>query len=128
MCPLVPDFGTIKTMFYQNMPLYIQLIELLKTEYIYVHQLPKEYKYSLGDEIVKISWKIMDSFIIAQTCGRNNEQKRSEILKINQLFDSLKLRIRFLTELKLISLKQTSYLNEQLVSIGKMVGNWQKNV
>jgi hypothetical protein len=110
------------------MPLYIQLIELLKTEYIYVHQLPKEYKYSLGDEIVKISWKIMDSFIIAQTCGRNNEQKRSEILKINQLFDSLKLRIRFLTELKLISLKQTSYLNEQLVSIGKMVGNWQKNV
>ena len=110
------------------MPLYLQLIELLKTEYIYIHDLPKEYKYSLGDDIVSITWEMTDSFIVAQTCGRDSDTKRKEVLKINQRFDSLKLRIRFLTELKLISLKQASYLNDQLVSIGKMVGSWQKNV
>lgn len=112
-------------MFYQNMPLYLQLLDLLKTEYSYVHNLEKEYKYSLGEDILKITWKSVDLFIEAQT---NHQEKRLIVQEIIHKFDCLKLRVRFLTELKQISLQQTTFINGQLVNIGKMIGSWQKNV
>ena len=112
-------------MFYQNMPLYLQLLDLLKTEYSYVHNLDKEYKYTLGEDIIKITWRLIDLFIEAQT---NNQDKRLIIREIAQQFDCLKLRIRFLTELKQLSLQQTTIVNGQWVNIGKMIGSWQKNV
>jgi len=112
-------------MFYQNMPLYLQLLDLLKTEYSYVHNLEKEYKYSLGEDILKITWKLVDLFIEAQT---NHQEKRLIVQEIIHKFDCLKLRVRFLTELKQISLQQTTFINGQLVNIGKMIGSWQKNV
>ena len=115
-------------MFYQNMPLYLQLIDLLKIEYAYIHNLEKEYKYSLGDDIIRLTWNLIDLFIEAQTNGYSIADKRNIIYEIVQKIDKLKLRIRFLTELKLISLHQSAYINELLVSIGKMIGSWQKNV
>ena len=115
-------------MFYQNMPLYLQLLELLKIEYAYVHNLPKEYKDSLGASIIDITWALIDLFIEAQTTYRNQEAKKSKINGIACKFDQLKLRVRFLSEIKLISLHQATYLNELLVDIGKMIGGWQKNV
>lgn len=115
-------------MFYQNMPLYLQLIELLKIEYAYVHNLPKEYKYSLGSDVTIITWKLIDLFIEIQTISRKAEEKRLKIEELAVEFDKLKLRIRFLSEIKLISLHQVSHLNKLLVEIGKMIGSWQKHV
>lgn len=110
------------------MPLYLQLIDLLKIEYAYIHNLQKEYKYSLGEDIIRLTWDLVDLFIETQTRGYNSAEKRKVIDGIAHKFDSLKLRIRFLTELKQISLHQTTHLNELLVGIGKMIGSWQKNV
>ena len=115
-------------MFYQNMPLYLQLIDLLKIEYAYVHNLEKEYKYSLGDDVIRTTWNLIDLFVEAQTNGYNITGKKDVIYEIAHKFDSLKLRIRFLTELKLISLHQAAHINGLLVDIGKMIGGWQKNV
>jgi hypothetical protein len=115
-------------MFYQNMPLYLQLIDLLKIEYAYIHNLQKEYKYSLGEDVIRLTWDLIDLFIEAQTNGYNCIEKKKVISEIAQKFDSLKLRVRFLTELKQISLHQTTHINELLVGIGKMIGGWQKNV
>ncbi|MFH1895989.1 MAG: hypothetical protein ABH814_00750 [bacterium] len=42
--------------------------------------------------------------------------------------DLLKLRLRFLSELNLITLKQTAFINDQIVEIGKMIGSWLKKV
>lgn len=110
------------------MPLYLQLIDLLKIEYAYIHNLQKEYKYSLGEDVIRLTWNLIDLFIEAQTNGCNCTEKKKIISEIAQKFDSLKLRVRFLTELKLISLHQTTHINELLVGIGKMIGSWQKNV
>lgn len=115
-------------MFYQNMPLYLQLIELLKIEYKYVHNLSKEYKFGLGTAIIEITWKLVDLFIEAQTYCRNQELKRAKVEELAGAFDKLKLRVRFLSEIKIISLHQATHLNELLVGIGKMIGSWQKNV
>lgn len=110
------------------MPLYLQLIDLLKIEYAYVHNLQKEYKYSLGDDVIRLTWDLVDLFVEAQTSGYNCVEKKKIIGEIVYKFDSLKLRVRFLTELKQISLHQATHINELLVDIGKMIGGWQKNV
>lgn len=110
------------------MPLYLQLIDLLKIEYAYIHNLQKEYKYSLGEDIIRLTWDLVDLFSEAQNKERNCTDKRKVISEIARKFDSLKLRIRFLTELKLISLHQTTHINELLIGIGKMIGSWQKHV
>ncbi|HAU99314.1 MAG TPA: hypothetical protein DCW55_03710 [Candidatus Pacebacteria bacterium] len=115
-------------MFYENMPLYLLLIEILKIEYTYIHNVQKEYKYSLGDEVICLTWNIIDLFIEAQTTNANTGEKKKIVTTIAQKLECLKLRIRFLTELKQLSLHQTTHINELVVGIGKMIGSWQKNV
>lgn len=110
------------------MPLYLHLFNLLKIEYSYVHNLDKEYKYSLGEDAINLSWKLLDLFVQAQTLSLGDEEKKKVISQISLILEVLKLRIRFLTELKQLSLRQTANINRELVEIGKMIGSWQKNV
>lgn len=115
-------------MFYQNMPLYLRLVNLLKVEYEVVHNLPKEYKFSLGEDIIRQTWDLIDSFIVAQIQASQREEKIKIICAMNRKFDCLKLRIRFLSELKLITLPKAGQFIDLTVEIGKMLGSWQKNV
>lgn len=108
------------------MPLYLEILELLRTEYTIFHNLPKAYKFSLGQDIINRTWNIIDLFIIAQTSS-DEPAKGLIIEQISQQFDCLKLRIRFLTELKLISLGQSAHVSVYLVKIGKMIGSWRKH-
>lgn len=115
-------------MFYQNMPLYLKLINLLKKEYSFVHQFPKEYKFSLGQDIIQETWSLIDLFIEAQIISQTQRQMKLAIIKkMDYQYDLFKLRIRFLSELKLISAGQSAALNEHTVEIGKMIGSWLKN-
>jgi len=59
---------------------------------------------------------------------RGGRAKKEIIIKLNSKYDSFKIRVRFLSELRLISVKQTARLNEQIVEIGKMIGSWLKKV
>ena len=112
------------------MPLYLKLVNLLKLEYVIFHNLPKEYKFSLGQDIIDHNWELIDLFMEAQSKNivSQRKDKTGIIKKIDREFESLKLRIRFLTELKLVSLGQSAQLNGYLTEIGKMIGSWLKNV
>jgi len=37
---------------------------LLKIEYTYIHNLQKEYKYSLGEDVIRLTWNLILSAII----------------------------------------------------------------
>ncbi len=116
-------------MFYQNMPLYLKLVTLLKTEYTIFNNLPRTYKFSLGQDIVDRTWQLIDLFLIAQLKTQGSKRLKLDTIRdINAKFEQLKLRLRFLTELKLISLGQSTALTKEVVEIGKMVGSWQKSV
>lgn len=115
------------TMFYQSMPLYLGLLKLLKAEYSLLKNLPRQYKYTLGENIISLTWKLIDLFIEIQlTQSLKTPRKIFLIKSMNTHHEQLKLRIRFLGELKLISLKQQTTLNTSMVDIGKMIGSWIK--
>ena len=116
-------------MFYQSMPLYLRLLDLLKLEYRLVANLPKQYKYSLGQDIITLTWNMVDLFIEAQTRKTLDKEKKIDLIYcINKCHDCLKLRFRFCGELKLITLRQQTKIDVLTVEIGKMVGCWLKNV
>jgi len=110
------------------MPLYLRLTKLLTLLYQLVQHFPKQHKYSLGEDVVQLTWKMLDSFIYAQTGSLQKQHKLDSIRTIHQHHERLKLRVRYCAELKLISLKKQALLNQELVEIGKMIGSWLKHV
>jgi hypothetical protein len=53
-------------------PLYLSIYKLILYLYNIVHNLPKEYKYSIGSDIINICWKTLDLVILTNS-AENNE-------------------------------------------------------
>jgi hypothetical protein len=108
-----------------HLKLYYKIFKLIKYLFGVVKNFPKEHKYSLGKEILNLSWSCIDLVI-----GINNLEKKNRYLKIKKLsiaFDCLKIRIRLTQEIKLISEKQFCHIQTYYMEeIGEMIGGWLK--
>ena len=103
--------------------LYFRFYQLLKFLYQAVRNFEKQYKYSLGEEILSLTWKCLD--LIIEINALPNEKKLSRIKELDIRFDELKIRLRIAQELKQISEGQFSHLqSEYIKEIGKMIGGW----
>lgn len=110
---------------FQQLPLYNKLYIFLKILYKTVHNIPKEYKYSIGNEILLISWKCLDLFLEANALP--NEKKYGVISKLSLEFDKVKIRLRMMQEIRIISLGEYTHFQENyLQEIGTMIGGWLK--
>lgn len=116
-------------MFYQSMPLYLELINLLKLEYRLNKNIAKQYRYSLGEKILDLTWQMLDSFIEVQHLSNISNSNKTALIKTMITYhEKLQLRLKFLGELQLISLKQQAQLLIHTTAIGKMLGSWLKHV
>jgi hypothetical protein len=108
-----------------HLNLYYKIFKLIKYLYEVVRNFPKGYRYSLGREILSLSWSCVDLVI-----GINNLDKRKrylEIIKLSTAFDCLKIRIRLAQEINLISKKQFCHIQTYYINkIGEMIGGWLK--
>ncbi len=110
---------------FKHLPLYIKLYQLIKFLYERVRNFPKQYKYTLGEDILKLSWRCLD--LVLQANALPNEEKRSKILSLSIAFDKLKIRLRMAQEIKLISKKQFAHTQtDYLKETGEMIGGWLK--
>ena len=110
---------------YQHLPLYLKTYQFTKFLYGMVRNFPKQYKYTLGENILGLDWECLD--LILEANSLPNEKKHSKILELSVAFDKLKIRIRLAQELALISERQfvhiyTYYAKES----GEMIGGWLK--
>lgn len=105
-----------------DLPLYITMYKLLKYLYLLVKNFSKEYKYTLGQDILECAWEVLDGIISANIASNN--RKAETILKTSASFDQLKSRLRMAHELKLIAHKQYAYIISQNEEIGKMLAGW----
>lgn len=97
------------------------------TKYLHntIRSFPREYKYSMGREILDLSWLCFD--LIIETNMLPNSQKSEKIAELATAFKKLKMRLRMSQEINLISTGQFAYLQEQFMTeIEKMVGGWGK--
>lgn len=109
----------------EQLPLYLKLYQLIKFLYAAVKNFPKQYKYTLGSQVINISWRCLDLMIEAN--GAAGKEKQSKILELSLAFDKLKVRLRMAQELHLIS--EGQFVHIQTVyckEIGGMIGGWTK--
>ncbi len=98
---------------------------LTKLFYKMVHNMPREYKFGIGHDIINLSWNCLDRYLEINVL--ENNEKLLGIEKLSLCFDKLKLRIRLAQEMGIISEKTFSHLqNNYLFSIGDQMGGWQR--
>ncbi|MBU0648623.1 diversity-generating retroelement protein Avd [Patescibacteria group bacterium] len=109
-----------------DIPIIKALYDLYKIFYSYSILFPKKDKYTLGAkcEIYIISTL---ELLLEAGCARK-EEKLSLIKKANAKFDTLKLFIRLLKDLDIISNKKYINLQKQIQEIGCMLGGWQRSL
>jgi hypothetical protein len=107
----------------EHLPIYLKIYQLIKFLYEIVKNFSKEYKYTLGRDILELGWGCLD--LVLEINASSNNEKHLKILKLSVVFDKLKIRLRMIQELNLISEKQFAHIqNNYIKEIGQMIGGW----
>ena len=108
---------------FQHLPIYLKTYQFIKFLYKTVKNFPKQYKYTLGENILGLSWKCLDLTIEANSLP--NQKKYQKILELSIVFDKLKVRLRMAQELNLISEKLFAHIQIYYAKeLGEMIGGW----
>lgn len=90
-----------------------------------IRSMPREYRYTLGAEIVQICWNCVD--LIASASGLSKAKKGEKILMLSEEFNRVNFRLRAMQELEIISVGQYTHWQENyLFEVGKQIGGWVK--
>ena len=109
---------------YAHLTIYIKTYEFIKLNYRIVRQFRKEYKYTLGEELQRIVWSMLDEIIRINSLP--DSDKKSGIKNLSNFFDQFKVRFRLAYEIGLIKDKKFAAAQLQMEEIGKMIGGWAK--
>jgi len=105
---------------YEHLPIYKSIYDLNLYFFKLSRGFPKDFKYSLAQEIKGLLTELLDLIIIA-----NNSSKKSETLeKATIIIERLKIKARLLHDLNIISLKSYKYFSRELVEISKQIEKW----
>ena len=61
---------------HQHLPIYLKTYQFIKFLYGMVRSFPKQYKYTLGENILNLAWRCIDLIIEANSLS--NEKKISK--------------------------------------------------
>ncbi len=98
---------------------------MYKTYYGYLELFPKKDKHALGAKCEHYIIAVLE--LLLETSYLPKIEKRPLLLKANNKFETLKVFIRLLKELKIIDLKKYTVLQSAIQEIGRMLGGWIKN-
>ena len=109
---------------YSELPVYKATYDLLLQVFGMVHNLGKEYKYSLGE---KIKNEVTDMLSNIYRANRTRE-KNVPLDKARENLELVRLYIRILKDTKQIGMNKYLFLNKNLESISKQLAGWHKSV
>jgi len=106
---------------YYDLPVYKDVYRLILKIYEYTKEFPKEYKYTLGQDMKKDGLQLVRSIYRAN----KEKDKRKYLESFLDDFEILKLEIRICTDMKILSLKKQAELSLLLDSIGRQITGWR---
>lgn len=105
---------------YEHLPVFHKTYDLNLYFFKLSRGFPKDFKYSLAQEIKGLLTELLDLIIIA-----NNSSKKSETLeKATIIIERLKIKARLLHDLKIMNLRSYEYFFKRLVDISKQIEKW----
>jgi hypothetical protein len=109
---------------YYTLPVYRSTYELVKAIYLCVHHFPKQYKYTLGNDLQHETKQLVSFIFLANS---HREQRVSYLGQFENYLELVRLDIRLSFDLQCISVKKHAQLSQLLESIGKQVTGWKKS-
>lgn len=108
---------------YYDLQIYKDVHSLVLLVFQYTKEFPKEYKYSLGEDMRR------DSIVLVRSIYRVNKakEKESEFDAFLDDFEILKFEIRLSMDLHLISIGRYSEISRLVDSIGRQINGWRKS-
>lgn len=106
---------------YYDLPVFKEVYELILKIFEYTKDFPKEYKYTLGQDMKRDGIQLVRSIYRA-----NKSKNKGEYLEqFLDDFDVLKLEIRLCVDMKILSIKKQAELSGMMESIGKQITGWR---
>jgi len=105
----------------EHLPVYRDVYKLIRLLFEYTKEFPREYKYSLGQDMRHDAVRLIRSIY-----GANRSVSKKEWLEdFLDDFEVLKLEIRLSVDLHLLPIRKQAELSPILESIGKQVTAWK---
>ncbi len=108
---------------YYDLPVFKDTYKLTLRLFELTQHLPREYKFTLGQDIKRDCIHLVRSIYRANKC-HEREKYLEEFLDD---FEVLKLEVRLCTDLHLFTIKQQANLALQMDGIGKQITGWRNS-
>lgn len=106
---------------YYDLPVYRDTYQLILKIFEVTKDFPKEYKYTLGQDMKRDAMQLVRSIYRAN----KSAAKTGHLDAFLDEFELLKLEIRLCTDMKVLSFKKLAELTVLMDSIGKQVTGWR---
>ncbi len=124
LIPKDSSYNSFKIKTNMDIPLYRQVYTYQAYLYNLVKNFKRSHKYTLGENITKTCWELLDKIVVANSAPNN--LKANYITEASVLFDLLKTRLRMAYDLKLIAHKKYIFIITKNEEIAKMLTGWLK--
>ena len=106
---------------YYDLKVFKDVYQLILKIFEYTQGFPREYKYTLGQDMKR------DAIALVRSIYRANKAKnKTEYLEaFLDDFEIIKLETRLCTDMKILSIKKQAELSALMDSIGKQVTGWR---
>lgn len=99
-----------------------KIYDIYKLFHEYLIRFPKQERYSLGAKIENIILEILEYTLSASYKSKYNKNNMLE--RASDKTDLLKILVRLACETKSINESQYLMLEQKIIEIGKMIGEW----
>ncbi|MEI6067368.1 MAG: four helix bundle protein [Methylococcaceae bacterium] len=106
---------------YYDLPVYRDTYKLILKIFEITKDFPKEYKYTLGQDMKRDALQLVRRFYRAN----KSAQKKELLENFLDEFELLKLEIRLCVDMKIVSFKKQAEVTVLMDSIGKQVTGWR---
>ena len=103
--------------------MYRDTYKLILKIFEYSKDFPKDYKYTLGQDMKRDALKLVRSIFRAN----KSIQKKEYLDEFMDDFELIKLEIRLCTDMKVLPIKKQAELSLLMDSIGKQITGWSKS-
>jgi hypothetical protein len=106
---------------YYDLPVYKDVYSLILKIFEYTRDFPREYKYTLGQDLKR------DGIVLVRSIYRANKarDKTEHLEAFLDDFEILKLEVRLCVDLKILPMKKQAELAALIDGIGRQITGWR---
>ena len=109
---------------YQTLPVYRDTYQMLMTLFRITGHFPREYKFTLGQDLKRDSMQLV-RHIFRANADKDNRSRHLQSFADD--FELVRLQMRLGFDLKLISHKQFADITERMDNIGRQITGWRRS-